>query len=433
MRHDAGMTPTTAAAVTAIGGVVALLAVVGLTTPWRALPRLETQLDGDFTPEEVARGRALHRALAPARWIGSTVGTAYVLVLGLTPLGAGLVRAAGAPFGGGWIARALAGAVVVILLGMVPRLPTSAWREVVERRFGRSVRTWRLWWLDLAKAAVLGLVLLAALDLGGYALTRTLPRWWWPPATGALVLLTVVFSFIMPVILEPIFLRFTPMPDTPLRAALYDYAARAGVRVRTVLVADASRRTTSLNAYVSGLGSTRRIVVFDTTLERAEQRDIELIIAHELGHARYRDVASATVTGALAALVAVPVLYLAAHWHALASIAGLGGTDVATDPRSLPLVLAVTAVVEAVMGPLFSAVSRRVEARADLHALELSEDAAAVAAMQRRLALKNTAYLTPNRFAVALRASHPPTLARIALARHWARRTGHPVPGPLAD
>src|SRR5207248_550589 len=126
-----------------------------------------------------------------------------------------------------------------------------------------------------------------------------------------------------PVLVEPVFNRFTPMPPGPLRTDLLALAARDGVPVRDVLVADASRRTRAVNAYVSGLGPIRRIVVYDTLLDQAPPAEVESVVAHELGHAKDNDVLTGTLIGALGAAAAVCGLYLLGSWTALLRRAGV--------------------------------------------------------------------------------------------------------------
>lgn len=186
--------------------------------------------------------------------------------------------------------------------------------------------------------------------------------------------------------------------------------------VRDVLVADASRRTTALNAYVSGLGSTRRIVAYDTLLETAAPREVELVVAHELGHVKHRDVLTGTVLGAVGAAVAVVLVGLLSRWGPLLDAAGADG---AADPRSLPLLAALAGLIGAATGPLQAATSRRIEARADRHALELTGDPQQFIAMQRRLAVANVSDVDPPRLLVLLFGTHPSATRRIAAARAW--------------
>jgi STE24 endopeptidase len=199
--------------------------------------------------------------------------------------------------------------------------------------------------------------------------------------------------------------------------------------VRDVLVADQSRRTSRLNAYVSGFGSTRRMVVYDTLLAAASPAEVRLVVAHELGHARRNDVLHGTVLGALGAAAGMTGLALALTWPALLRRAGVAS---AADARVLPLVLALAAVAGLAAAPLQSLVSRRIEARADVFALDLSRDPATFVAMQRRLAVANLSDLEPPPLVYVFFGTHPTAPQRIALARTWARHAAVDVPPSLA-
>jgi STE24 endopeptidase len=308
-------------------------------------------------------------------------------------------------------------------------LPFSLRWEVVNRRWGLSTRSWRLLAADAVKGTVLGAVLLATVSVGLYALVRAAPQHWWLVAAPVAAALVVLLSFLVPVVLEPLFNRFEPMPEGELRSRLLALAERSGVRVRDILVADASRRTTAANAYVSGIGRTRRVVVWDTTVRQAGPEEVAAIAAHELGHAARRDVVTGTVLGAVGSAVAVLLLAAALHWGALLRAAGVTG---AADPRSLALVLALGVVFSTVGGPFGNAFSRRIEARADGYALELTRAPEAMVAMQRRLAVLNIADLNPHPLTVLLFATHPPTAARIAHARSWAEAHGGGIAAPTS-
>ncbi|MFJ2776794.1 M48 family metalloprotease [Kitasatospora sp. NPDC087315] len=379
----------------------------------------------DFTPAQRARGRALRRAQLPWALGGRLTGLALTLALGLTPAGAGLVTAAGGRFGGSRTAEVLAGAAVLVVLGQAAQLPFGAGARSVRARFGLVTQGWGGWAVDALRGLALALVLALPVVFGLFALTAWSPERWWLPAAGAAALLTAALSFLHPLLVEPVFNRFTPMPPGPQREALLALAERDGVRVRDVLVADASRRTTALNAYVSGLGATRRIVAYDTLLSTAEPREVELVVAHELGHVKHRDVLTGTLLGAAGAAVVVCLLGLLTGWGPLLSAAGAAD---AADPRSLPLLAACAALLGALSGPVQCAVSRRIEARADRHALELTSDTEQFIAMQRRLALANVSDVDPPRMLELLFATHPSATRRIAAARAWqvaVDRAGH--------
>ncbi|ROR38354.1 M48 family metalloprotease [Kitasatospora cineracea] len=372
--------------------------------------------DADFTPSELARGRALRRARLP--WVlgGQLASLGLSAVLGFSAAGAGLVGAVGGWFGGSWAAQVLAGSAALVLLGRAVTLPFSARVRAVSVRYGLVTQGWGGWAVDVLRGTAVTLALFLPLALGLYALIGWSPgRWWVPGAVGA-ALLAVALSFLHPLVLEPLFNRFTPLAEGELRTALLELARRDGIAVREVLVADASRRTTALNAYVSGFGPTRRIVVYDTLLSAADPREVELVAAHELGHVKHRDVATGTALGALGAAVAVPVLAALLAWRPLLDAAGAAD---AQDPRSLPLLAALAALLGALSVPAQCAASRRIETRADRHALELTGDAEQFIAMQRRLAVTNVADPYPPRAVELLLATHPSTGRRIAAARAW--------------
>jgi STE24 endopeptidase len=411
------MTPPQSAVLVLVVLVVALGFAAAALVPWRRPPAPRAdQLEalGAMPADVVGKGKAFHADLRPIRYGSTALGLVVTLVLGFSPLGARLV----ALFGDYWLVRAVVGGLVVILLGSLVTLPFAAWRHVVVDRYGLSNQGWAGWTVDVLKGYAVSVVFSGLALLGFYTLTRYAPRWWWAWGSGAVAALVVLLSFVLPVLVEPIFNRFTPMPDGPLRTELVAMAARDGVPVRDVLVADASRRTKAVNAYVSGLGPTRRIVVYDTLLDRAEPAEVRSVVAHELGHARDRDVLTGTALGALGAATGVVAVYLLGSWTGLLRLAGV---DSIAEPRALPLVLAVAALAGLVAGPAQSLLSRRVEARADSHALALTADPATFVAMQDRLSTVNLSDPDPNRLEHLLFGSHPSTVERIAAARAYAR------------
>jgi STE24 endopeptidase len=401
--------------------LVALIGFAAATVPWHRAPAPRAdQLAalGQLPADQVARARAFHAELRPASYGGMALGLLVALALGLTPLGARLIELAGRPFGDHWLARAVLGGLAVALIAELISLPLAAWRHTVVVRYGISTQTWGGWSVDLLKSFGVGVVLGAIVLAGFFTVTHFAPRWWWAFGAAGAAGLVVLLSFVLPVVVEPVFNRFTPMADGPLRAELLDLAARDGVPVKDVLVADASRRTRAVNAYVSGLGPTRRIVVYDTMLTEATPGEIVSVAAHELGHAKDQDVLTGTVLGALGAAIAVVALYLLGSWQWLLRLAGV---DSIAEPRAIGLLLAVTTVAGLIAGPGQSFVSRRVEARADTHALTLTGDAATFEAMQRRLGTVNLSDPDPPSWEHAMFASHPSTVQRMAAARAWAR------------
>ena len=418
------MTPRAWAALTLAGLVVTLLVAAVLLVPWSRPPAPRAdQLAalGELPQAEVARAREFRGALRPGSYGALVVGLLAALALGLTPLGAKLVSLAGRPFGDHWIAQAVLGGLLVVLAADLLTLPFAAWRHAVVARYGLSTQGWGGWTVDLLKSYAVSAVIGAVALLGFYTVTRLAPRWWWAFGAAGAAGLVVLLSFILPVLVEPVFNRFTPMEQGPLRTELMTLAARDGVPVRDVLVADASRRTRAVNAYVSGFGPTRRIVVYDTLLREATPAEVTSVVAHELGHAKDQDVFTGTLTGALGAAAAVIVLYLLGSWGALLRVAGV---ESIAEPRAFPLLIALVTVAGLVATPVQALVSRHVEARADEHALTLTGDPATFEAMQRRLSTVNLSDPDPPRWEYLYSASHPSTVERMAAARAHARGGG---------
>ena len=400
---------------------VALVLVIVFRTPWEALPdpsagRTPVDPSGGLTTAELSRAESFVAAIRPASLASLVLGLAVSAVLGLTRLGARIVRAAGRPLGGRWVGEVLLGILVLAVIGRLVTLPLSAYGEVVRHRYGLSTRSWGLWVRDVAvstgiDAGLTALGLLALLFLARKA-TRT---WWAWGAVGAAGLV-VAGSFLWPVVIEPAFNRFESMPPGQLRTDLLALADENGTPVADVLVSDASRRTTALNAYVSGFGSTRRIVVYDTVLERLSDAEVESITAHELGHVAHDDVLTGTLIGALGAGVGVATL----GWLLSPRLLRRAGAESVGDPRVVPLLLFLIALGSLVSAPVQNLVSRHVEARTDLHALELTEDPDTFIEMQRSLARSNLSDPDPPAAWHWFFGSHPTLAERVALAEDWA-------------
>ncbi|WP_422736123.1 M48 family metallopeptidase [Micromonospora sp. WMMD729] len=415
------MSPRGWALLTLAGLTLALLVTVAVFIPWHRPPAPRAdQLAAlrDLPAEQVARGREFRAALRPGSYAALGVGLLIALALGLTPLGSRLVELVGRPFGGHWIAQAVLGGLAVVLVADLLTLPFSAWRQTVLTRYGLSTNGWSGWAVDLLKSYAVSAVIGALALFGFYLVIRLAPRWWWALGAAGAALLVVLLSFVLPVLVEPVFNKFTPMEQGPLRTELMSMAARDGVPVRDVLVADASRRTRAVNAYVSGLGPTRRVVVYDTLLREATPAEVTAVVAHELGHAKDSDVAVGTLTGALGAAAMVVALYLLGSSGLLLRLAGV---DSIAHPRAFPLVIALVTVAGLVTTPAQALVSRRVEARADAHALALTGDPVAFESMQRRLGSVNLGDPDPPRWEYLYSASHPSTVERMAAARAYAR------------
>jgi STE24 endopeptidase len=364
-----------------------------------------------FAREEIERARSYHRPLYRALGADLLLEAGVLAAIAFGPPGDWLAAATG----GSWWARVVELVALVEGVGTLVRLPLSAWRGwLYERRWGFSTQTLRGWLSDRAKGLIVGVALSALgleLLLGS---VRAWPGAWPAVATPGAAALVLVLSLLAPLLFERLFNRFWPLPDRELASELRELSTRAGVPVRTILVSDASRRTRKHNAYVSGLGPTRRLVVFDTLLEDVPREELRGIVAHELGHRRYRHMALGTALAMVGAAVAVLVLWGLLSWPGLLHAAGARGP---ADPRVVPLVLLALWALELAGLPFGTWLSRHWERAADRFALELTRDGATIERMHRRLALANLADLDPPRLLYALLFTHPTPPERIAAAR----------------
>ena len=256
----------------------------------------------------------------------------------------------------------------------------------------------------------------------------TARRWptWWPAVAGGLAAALVMLgSFVYPVLVEPLFNNFEPLHSGPLRAGVLQLAEAEGVPVDDVLVADASRRTTTLNAYVSGFGGTRRVVLYDNLVRGVPREEALSVVAHELSHARHDDVLHGSLLGAAGAVAGMGLLGLVLGRRRR------GGQEAemqntAGDPAVVPRVLALVAVAGLLASPVQNAISRKVETRADVEAVMATGDPEAFVELQRQLAARSLADLTSPGWSQFWFGSHPTTRERIAVAGWLSDRAVKP-------
>jgi STE24 endopeptidase len=368
-----------------------------------------------FDSEQVERARRYHRPVYLARVSGIALGILVLTLLSFTGFGDALF---GLVDELPWWGETLAFSALVTLVGSLVATPLAFWRGYLhERAWGFSTQTLGGWASDRLKGVGIGVVLTALPMLGLIASVRLFPSWW--PLVAALggALVVFVLSFLAPVLLEPVFNKFAPLRDESLAGELRGLADRAEVPVRDVLVADASRRTRKHNAYVSGIGRTRRVVLWDTLLDRGEPGEIRLVVAHELGHRRFRHVATWTAITMAGTAVFVLGLWALLHWDGLLSAIGADGPG---DSRVIPFVLLAGAVAELAVQPFALALSRRWERDADRFSLDLTDDADAYEQTHRNLALSNLGDLDPPKAAYVFFFSHPSAPERLAAGRNWA-------------
>ena len=311
------------------------------------------------------------------------------------------------------------GAGISVALALVT-LPLAAVAHERSSNVGLATQGWGDWLIDVAKSDVIGAIFAAAGGMLLLALLRTFPRRWWIAGAGAVVAISVMFTYVSPVVLDPIFNDFEELPAGPLRTDVVDLSEKAGVDVGNVYRIDASRRTTAVNAYVTGIGHTKRVVLYDNLIERFSPDQVGSIVAHELGHVRNRDVPR----GLLWILIVAPagvflIQRLSERWAP--DEAGLGEGRGKATALAIPPVLLALALVSFCGQVASNSLSRSVERSADAHALNLTDDPAAFIAVERKLAVDNVSDPDPPRWVQVLFGTHPTTKDRIGAGLTWAR------------
>jgi STE24 endopeptidase len=369
--------------------------------PELALPDLDSR---DFFPAALLERVEDYRSGSRLLLLGSLAAEIAVLALLVwkaRPLAAALERV-----GRGRVRTAVLVGLVVVVAGWLAGLPFSAATLVRRRDFGLSEQGWSGWLLDQLTSLAVQAVLVSIAVAGAVWLAGRFGRRWWLVGAPALVAVAGVFLVVQPLVVQPLFNRFEPLPDRVLAAEIQGLAEDLGVDVDEVLVADASRRTTTANAYIAGLGPTRRVVLYDTLLDgRFTDGEIRFVAAHELAHVERRHLWKGL---AWFALLAVPGVFLLA-WITN-RLGGLG-------PRLVPLGLAFAFGWILVTQPLANAVSRRYEAEADWLALQATRDPASGVALDRNFVRTGLADPDPPTWVRLWYGTHPTPMERIAMAQ----------------
>jgi STE24 endopeptidase len=392
-----------------VGAAVATALAVALI-PWHPYPggALQVPHASDyFTPDQLARIQAYSH---PARWLSRSdlaVSVIVACLLGFTRARGWIARRLRGP----WWLRALEAVAVVTVVGWIVTLPFGIALQHHQRAFGLSDQAWGSWLADQGLGLLVTVVAASIAVVALLACTRRFPRSWPLVAGAVLAVLVVLGSFVYPLLVQPLFNTFKPLPDGDLRTQILAIADREGVHVDDVLVTDASRRTTTLNAYVTGFGPSRRVVLYDNLVDELPRDQVLSVVAHELAHAKHDDVLVGTAIGAGVALAAVGLLGVL-----------LGRRfDRLTDPGAVPTLLALFTLASVLALPVQNVMSRAVETRADVTALRTTGDKAAFESLQVRLALGALQDPDPPAVSQAWFGTHPTALQRIALAERILR------------
>ncbi len=309
--------------------------------------------------------------------------------------------------------------LIMMLVYEIVTAPLGYYGFTLSRRYGLSVMTLKSWLRDLFVGLALELVLgIAVLELI-YWLLAAQPDTWWLWVGLALLFFSVIMANLAPVLLFPLFYKLRPMPEGDLTRRLLALANRANTHVRGVYTFDMSRKTTAANAALMGLGNTRRIVLGDTMLDRYTPEEIEVVLAHELGHHVHHDIWKLILSQSFITLAGLYLANLVFHWAVGTQHFYAGLADAAT----IPLLLALTALFGFIVMPLNNGISRYVEYQADDYALQSTGMVEPFKQAMTRMANQNLSDIQPSPIIEFLFYDHPSVGRRLKHADDYMERT----------
>lgn len=294
-------------------------------------------------------------------------------------------------------------------------IPFSLYRNFkIENRYGFNTMTKRLWLTDLLKSIAISSILSAVVVLSALAIIQASPAWWWLWVWTFFLTFGIFVMYISPFVIEPLFFKFEPLKAEGLEEKVRILMERAGLKVSRVFQVDASRRSRHSNAYFTGIGRVKRIVLFDTLIEQMTHEEILAVLAHEVGHWKKRHVLKRIV---LTELMAFCGLFLAFHLLTWDGLPGMIGLADASFFARVVIVVFLSSLAMFPLTPLFSYLSRRDEGEADRFASELTGRPEAMASALVKLSRENLANLHPHPFYAKFHYSHPPVVERIRRLR----------------
>jgi STE24 endopeptidase len=394
---------------------------------------MDTQIEQhiEIDTERQQKAKEYARTRRRLSFVNMAIGVAGVIILLATNLNSWL-RNLLQPLGwqpiAGWFPwQVLVYFLILVLSYEVLTAPLAYYGGfVLPHRYGLSTMTLKGWLGDLLKGLVLGLVLEGlAIELV-YALLAFQPNSWWLWVAIVMLFFSVIMANLAPVLIMPLFYKFQPLPEGDLTKRLLALADRAHTRVRGVFTMQMSSKTTAANAALMGLGNTRRIVIGDTMLDRYTPDEIEVVLAHELGHHVHHDLWKLIISQSVLTLAGLYVVNLVLHWAVNTQHYYPGLADAAT----IPLLLALIGAYGLIIMPIGNSYSRRIEYQADEYALQSTGMVEAFQGAMKRLANQNLSDVEPSLLIEVLFHDHPSVGKRLKHANEYElRENGDHVPG----
>jgi STE24 endopeptidase len=300
---------------------------------------------------------------------------------------------------------------VLAAIGGVAEIPFDLYHTfVLEKKYGFSTITWRLWLTDLIKSVIISTVLMGFMLAAFMAFIHYLPRSWWFWAWMFFTMFEILLMWLYPVVIASLFNKYEPIKDELLREKITALMAQVGLKAKGIYQVDEGKRSKHTNAYFTGIGKTKRIVLFDTLLASHSPEEILAVLAHEIGHWKKKHILKQLIFMIVASLVVLYFTYLIVNWPPLYSAFGLQQTPVYAG---LLLVSLYFSCIGFFFSPIGAVITRRYEREADKMAVELVGTSEPMINALKRLAKDNLSNLHPHPMYVWFYYSHPPLIERI--------------------
>lgn len=312
---------------------------------------------------------------------------------------------------GSFLIQGVAFALFLLYAETVISLPFSLYNNFkIEKRYGFNTMTIRLWLVDLVKSQVIATILGSLVVVVSLFLVQSSPSWWWLWVWTFLLMFGIFIMYISPTLIEPLFFKFEPVKAEGLEERIRVLMEKAGLKISRVFQVDASRRSRHSNAYFTGIGKVKRIVLFDTLIEQMSQEEILGVLAHEVGHWKKRHVLKSILLSETMAFCGLFAAYHLVSWDGLPGMVGLSQASFFARVVILGFI---GSLVTFPLTPLFSLFSRKNEREADQFATDLTGRPETLASALVKLSRENLANLHPHPLYAAFYYSHPPVVERI--------------------
>ena len=372
----------------------------------------------NYIAEVRAAFTAENRAYSEIRTVLAFVSPVWDLIIAMVILFSGLaaaMRNVAVNLGGRLYVRVLLFFILYTVVLFVLGFPLSYYAGyALEHQYGLSNQSFGEWFGEQAKGAVVNVAVFGVIPILwlGYKAIARWPRHWWLPVAAGTLPLIVAGTLLQPLVIDPLYNKFTPLRDQHLRARLIDLAARAEIPGRNIYQVDKSAQTNKYNAYVNGFGASQRIVLWDTMLQGMQEDEILFVMGHEMGHYKLGHIWKGIAAFSLGSFVLIFLAARIAGW-AVARLGPLWGIRDLADVASMPLLAATLTLLSMVAAPAINGVSRAIEHEADIFAVEVTRDNDAGARAFLKLGSQNRSDPEPPRFVAAYLYTHPPLMERI--------------------